>query len=448
MPDPIDLTSRGIALQIEEAHDPGAQPELVYRFINTSSESWTLAKLRGDEQSGFGGQLVIETNAGGATPGDTTTERLRIDKDGNVGIGTASPTQALEVNGAVKATDFIKGATSLVSSQWTDVAGGISYAGGNVGIGTTSRRSPLGIRAQGVGEELISFEDPTGKTKWHINQNLGGTQPGLNFVETGIADGRLFLQVGGNVGIGTITPQGKLDVQGDIRAGNSDIYFTKIDHNHTGIGNTAGYAAIENATNYGALMILGRAGTPRGRYVRLWDYLQVNGNMDVTGSVGIGTSSPGVKFHVLGNRIRLEKVGVPSQVLDMRADGSALDLESSFDLYLNNNNVPVYYRNLHPVSSREHKENIADLAISEAIEILDGLHPVRFNYKDDAKQALHLGFIAEDVPAAIATADRKGISPMNITAVLCSIVRQHQQTIAALREEIQTLRVEKLCANN
>jgi hypothetical protein len=32
-------------------------------------------------------------------------------------------------------------------------------------------------------------------------------------------------------------------------------------------------------------MILGRAGTSRGRYVRLWDYLQVNGGMDVTGNV-------------------------------------------------------------------------------------------------------------------------------------------------------------------
>src|SRR6476620_7084843 len=145
---PIDLTSRGIALQIEEAHDPGTQPELVYRFINASNESWTLAKLRGDEQSGFGGQLVIETNAGGATPSDTTTERLRIDKDGKVGIGTATPSQALEVNGAVKATDFIKGTTSLVSSQWTDVAGGINYAGGNVGIGAITPAEPLEVNGR------------------------------------------------------------------------------------------------------------------------------------------------------------------------------------------------------------------------------------------------------------------------------------------------------------
>jgi hypothetical protein len=97
----------------------------------------------------------------------------------------------------------------------------------------------------------------------------------------------------GNVGIGTTGPQGKLDVRGDIRAGNSDIYFTRTDHNHTGTGNAAGWAAIENAANYDALMILGRAGTARGRMVRLWDYLQVNGGMDVTGNVEfLSTSNP------------------------------------------------------------------------------------------------------------------------------------------------------------
>ena len=107
------------------------------------------------------------------------------------------------------------------------------------------------------------------------------------------------LTVTGNVGIGTNQPQGKLDVRGDIRAGNSDIYLTKTDHNFTGIGNTAGFAAIENAVNYDALMILGRAGTSKGRSVKLWDYLQVNGDLEVTGNIagritGIGFASASI----------------------------------------------------------------------------------------------------------------------------------------------------------
>src|SRR5262249_1461040 len=73
----------------------------------------------------------------------------------------------------------------------------------------------------------------------------------------------------------------------------SDIYFTRTDHNHSGIGNAPGFAAIENAVNYNALMILGRSGTPQGRAVRLWDYLEVNGPLDVRGQLSVPNTGGG-----------------------------------------------------------------------------------------------------------------------------------------------------------
>lgn len=130
-----------------------------------------------------------------------------------------------------------------------------------------------------------------GAVKWHIF-NHGPTKT-LRFTRDGLANS-LTIDETARVGIGTATPAGKLDVQGDIRAGNSDIYFTKPDHVHSGIGNTAGYAAIENARDFDALMILGRAGTDKGRKVRLWDYLEVNGSLNVTGGIRINGELP---FH-------------------------------------------------------------------------------------------------------------------------------------------------------
>jgi hypothetical protein len=90
----------------------------------------------------------------------------------------------------------------------------------NVGIGTSTPRNPLAVRGQGSWLELLSFEDDTGQTKWHINEKPQGSDaqgnkftPGLNFSETGQADFRLFLQaLTGNVGIGTPLPQQNLSV--------------------------------------------------------------------------------------------------------------------------------------------------------------------------------------------------------------------------------------------
>ena len=47
-----------------------------------------------------------------------------------------------------------------------------------------------------------------------LNQDLGGSNPGLNFVETGVADGRLFLQAGGNVGTEGSRPRRRLKTRG------------------------------------------------------------------------------------------------------------------------------------------------------------------------------------------------------------------------------------------
>lgn len=202
------------------------------------------------------------------------TDALVVTDTGNVGIGIAEPQHRLEVDGTIKAGE-------LTIGPWPRNADYVffgsdeldQYQDGNYALlqsandGRTYLNSPLDIR-------------------FRIN----------NQEQMVLTNGRLGIN-------------GRLVIEGQIMANNSDIYFTKTDHTSTGIGSETGMAAIQNAANYNALMILGRAGTSKGRYVRLWDYLQINGSMDITGKVGIGTTNPADKLDVAGyvrsNGVRL-----------------------------------------------------------------------------------------------------------------------------------------------
>jgi hypothetical protein len=92
-------------------------------------------------------------------------------------------------------------------------------------------------------------------------------------------------------------------------------------------------------------------------------------------------------------------------------------------------------------SSRSLKENIRNLTVDDARETLAQLAPVRFNYKADKDEEC-LGFIAEDVPTLVATKDRKGLSPMDVVAVLTKVVQEQQKTNDEQQKIIEELRIE------
>jgi len=74
------------------------------------------------------------------------------------------------------------------------------------------------------------------------------------------------------------------------------------------------------------------------------------------------------------------------------------------------------------------------LTASEALNTLDELTPVRYNYKVE-KDEEYIGFIAEDVPDLVAMSNRKGLSPMDITAVLTKVVKEQKNQIEGLKNE-------------
>ena len=230
---------------------------------------------------------------------------------------------------------------------------------------------------------------------------------------------RLTIDNIGNVGIGTIAPQGMthLKSNGDVllileadsdNVGESDnprIEFRQ--DGTTGVKGGIGFVDIEDKIYTGALT---NAMYLVSDYISDHSSLQLGTNntawftIDNVGNIGIGTTSP-------------------SYPLEM-ASGAHV---TTAGVWTN-------------ASSREYKENIRDLTFDEAKHALSELSPSKFNYKAD-KNDDYLGFIAEDVPELVATKDRKGLSPMDIVAVLTKVVQKQQEENVALSTKFQQQQV-------
>lgn len=93
-------------------------------------------------------------------------------------------------------------------------------------------------------------------------------------------------------------------------------------------------------------------------------------------------------------------------------------------------------------SSRKLKNNIRDLREDDAVNVLENLEPKRYYYNSDGSDE-HLGFIAEDVPALVSEKERKGLSSMDIVAVLTKVVQKQNQDIKELKQQLKELKKKK-----
>ncbi len=89
-------------------------------------------------------------------------------------------------------------------------------------------------------------------------------------------------------------------------------------------------------------------------------------------------------------------------------------------------------------SSRGVKQDIHQLDRDAAFDALKALEPVTFAYKTNPGETM-VGFIAEDVPDLVATGDRKGLSSMDVVAVLTKVIQEQQRTIEDLQTRLQHL---------
>jgi hypothetical protein len=99
----------------------------------------------------------------------------------------------------------------------------------------------------------------------------------------------------------------------------------------------------------------------------------------------------------------------------------------------------VRANNIAQASSKSFKENITSLPSKKALELLNRLKPVTFQYlKDDAKRQ-NIGFIAEEVPDSFTTSDGKSVVLMDIIGVLTTVVKKQQNDAADMQRRMKAL---------
>jgi len=270
-------------------------------------------------------------------------------------------------------------------------------------------------------------------------------------IEAGAPSSALYVDDAGRIGIGTATPIYDINiVKGDspaIRL-HQDTSYGWTEQKWDISGNEANFF-IRDGTNGSKLPFRIQPNTPTNTIT-----------MKSDGNVGIGTWSPTYALEI-------DRTGTAANLICKQTDGASgcivadashvfIGAKTNHDFrliandsvkmtILTSGNVgigttsPTHLIHLSggaysdgatwvDSSSRQYKENISNLTLEEANDALEGLNPVKFNYKTN-KDEEYIGFIAEDVPALVATNDRKGMSPMDVAAVLTKVLQEQQKTI-------------------
>ena len=130
--------------------------------------------------NGAGKKVVFLNGAG-------YTERMRIDDSGNLGINTQSPSEKLDVNGNIKAVDYLHRATATGSTVFTQSTNNIGLTGvGSIGLaigdvitvtGTSSNNKDFTVEVITNADNIIVNQAHAGGTtgKSLVNETVSAT---------------------------------------------------------------------------------------------------------------------------------------------------------------------------------------------------------------------------------------------------------------------------------
>ncbi len=241
-----------------------------FNLTNGTSIVGILARQNNDiwVANGVAGSVILGTWTGP----NVVSDRLNVYPDGRVRIGLNSapvPVSRLYV---------YEGPAGVTANAGTSLA--LERNGGNY----------LNILAPDANESGVLFGKPTGgSAAGGIIYNSAGTPDGLQF-RTGGNVPRMVINSAGSVGLGGIT----------VPAARLDVYNPQ----DPSVTNTVIFRIAAAGSNYSVV----HNGPNGDWYIRS----AVNGGQviiqDVPGNVGIGTSSPGTKLHILNSNAAMNSL--------------------------------------------------------------------------------------------------------------------------------------------
>lgn len=294
------------AALIELKTDAGAVRHRVIAPEGTNNNLEIVAGSSGTSSS-VSSSVLFSTKSSGAN----STERMRIDNSGNVGIGTSSPQEKLHLIGKARIDDTDTIAISLKDNgsgnfygfigRGTDEALYINGGGttpelslrtvgterlridssGNVGIGTDSPSTLLTL-ASSDPRITITDTDAGGNIELRNTSGAGylgtlGTHPFI-FLSDGAE--RMRITGGGDVGIGTTSPSAKLEIAEPVGS-TTPAKMRFLNDGERGV--TVGFDDHNAAPAFSI-----SSGNQSIKFISIAS----------DGDVGIGTSSPTEKLHV------------------------------------------------------------------------------------------------------------------------------------------------------
>jgi hypothetical protein len=245
------------------------------------------------------------------------SERMRIDSSGNVGIGTTSPSEKLDVNGNINITGdltvdtntlFVDASANTVRIGNTSSTNSLIANNHELVVGNeSSGSSGIAIIAPNNENSYVSFFDPdnSGLFRGSINYNHAS-----DFLRTYVnGSERMRITSTGSVGINTTSPDAKLEVRDDT---NQNTTISASSQFQTA-GNYHDFAVASNNAHY-AVGIRRQVtqSSPNSLEPRMDffvqntnTYLPADRGVKMTllnnGRLGIGTASPSQALDVVGS---------------------------------------------------------------------------------------------------------------------------------------------------